>query len=71
MTTPEALTTGPVAVDAWRAALEHAAGCPACRTPGAICSQGETLLRAHEEAARQARSEGNATSCGTADSPSP
>lgn len=70
MTAPEALATGPAAVHEWRAALEHAAGCLACRTPGAICSQGEALLRAHEEAARQARSGGEAA-CSTADSPSP
>ncbi|MGW3571162.1 hypothetical protein ACWDSL_46035 [Streptomyces sp. NPDC000941] len=41
----------------WHAALEHAAGCLACRTPGA-CSEGGRLLRAYEEAARQARSGG-------------
>ncbi|MGY0061425.1 hypothetical protein ACWY4P_33625 [Streptomyces sp. LZ34] len=39
----------------WRATLEHAAGCLACRTPGAACSEGGRLLRAYEEAARQAR----------------
>ncbi|WP_167396630.1 hypothetical protein [Streptomyces antioxidans] len=39
----------------WRAALEHAASCPTCRTPGAVCPEGEQLLRTHEEAARQAR----------------
>ncbi|MGO4747293.1 hypothetical protein AB4212_01380, partial [Streptomyces sp. 2MCAF27] len=40
----------------WAAALEHAAGCVACRTLGAACSEGGRLLRAYEEAARQARS---------------
>ncbi|ATL86694.1 hypothetical protein DNK48_10525 [Streptomyces malaysiensis subsp. malaysiensis] len=43
--------------EAWRAAIEHAAGCPACRTPGAGCETGERLLRTYEEAARKARSE--------------
>ncbi|WP_262699051.1 MULTISPECIES: hypothetical protein [Streptomyces] len=42
----------------WRAVLEHAAGCLACRTPGAVCSEGGRLLRAYEEATRQARSGG-------------
>ncbi|MEE4597303.1 hypothetical protein V2J94_36365 [Streptomyces sp. DSM 41524] len=41
----------------WRAAIEHAAGCPACRTPGAGCETGERLLRTYEEAAPKARSE--------------
>ncbi|MBL1113980.1 hypothetical protein JK364_16495 [Streptomyces sp. 110] len=48
---------GPAAANEWRAALEHAAGCPACRTPGAGCEIGERLLGAYERAARQARSE--------------
>ncbi|GAA0678406.1 hypothetical protein GCM10009548_55860 [Streptomyces malaysiensis subsp. malaysiensis] len=47
----------PFADEAWRAAIEHAAGCPACRTPGAGCETGERLLRTYEEAARKARSE--------------
>ncbi|MBP8536477.1 hypothetical protein [Streptomyces sp. MK37H] len=42
----------------WRTALEHAAGCLACRMPGAVCSEGGQLLRAYEEATRQARSGG-------------
>ncbi|MER7793852.1 hypothetical protein [Streptomyces sp. NPDC097640] len=42
----------------WAAALEHAAGCLACRTLGAACSDGGRLLRAYEAAARQARSGG-------------
>ncbi|GAA1674654.1 hypothetical protein [Streptomyces yatensis] len=42
--------------EAWRAAIEHAAGCPACRTPGAVCETGEQLLGAYEEAVRLARS---------------
>lgn len=54
-------TTGPdgpaVAETEWRAAIEHAAGCLACRTPGSGCSEGERLLRAYERAVRQARSE--------------
>ncbi|MFE2440988.1 hypothetical protein ACWDHW_33325 [Streptomyces melanosporofaciens] len=44
------------AEEAWRAAIEHAAGCPACRTPGAVCETGERLLNAYETAARLARS---------------
>ncbi|WP_055552620.1 hypothetical protein [Streptomyces sp. NBRC 110028] len=44
--------------EAWRAAIEHAAGCPACRTPGAGCEIGERLLHAYEEATRQARADG-------------
>ncbi|MEV6130786.1 hypothetical protein AB0M05_28820 [Streptomyces violaceusniger] len=55
MTTPEALATGPAAVHEWRAALEHAAGCLACRTPGVGCETGEWLLRGYEKAARLAR----------------
>ncbi|WPB89700.1 hypothetical protein [Streptomyces malaysiensis] len=47
----------PFADEAWRAAIEHAAGCPACRTPGAGCETGERLLRTYEGAARKARSE--------------
>ncbi|AJZ86012.1 MULTISPECIES: hypothetical protein [Streptomyces] len=47
----------PLADEAWRAAIEHAAGCLACRTPGAGCETGERLLRVYEEAARQARCE--------------
>ncbi|MEU7367513.1 hypothetical protein AB0B92_18515 [Streptomyces hygroscopicus] len=45
----------PFADEAWRAAIEHAAGCLGCRTPGAGCETGERLLRAYEEATRQAR----------------
>ena len=48
---------GPAAANEWRAALEHAAGCLSCRTPGAMCDTGERLLSAYEGAARQARSE--------------
>ncbi|WP_055550787.1 hypothetical protein [Streptomyces sp. NBRC 110028] len=44
--------------EAWRAAIEHAAGCPACQTPGGGCKTGEQLLRAYEEATRQARADG-------------
>ncbi|WP_413808090.1 hypothetical protein [Streptomyces sp. OE57] len=51
---------GPAAETEWRAALEHAAGCPACRTTGAVCLEGGRLLRTYEEAARQARSGGDA-----------
>ncbi|GAA1687409.1 hypothetical protein [Streptomyces yatensis] len=53
--TPEQ-TTDPFSDEAWRAAIEHAAGCLACRTPGAECATGERLLRAYEAATRQARS---------------
>ncbi|MFD8339492.1 hypothetical protein ACFV42_43830 [Streptomyces solisilvae] len=49
-------STGPVAETEWREAIEHAAGCPACRTPGAGCETGERLLHTYEEAARRARS---------------
>ncbi|MBL1119207.1 hypothetical protein JK364_43640 [Streptomyces sp. 110] len=45
------------AEEAWRAAIEHAASCPACRTPGAVCATGERLLSVYEEAARLARAE--------------
>ncbi|WP_262703802.1 MULTISPECIES: hypothetical protein [Streptomyces] len=51
---------GPAAEVEWRAALDHAAGCPTCQTPGARCEAGEQLLLAYEEAARQARSGGGA-----------
>ncbi|MGW7617653.1 hypothetical protein ACWGLG_17775 [Streptomyces antimycoticus] len=49
-------TKDPFANEAWRTAIDHAAGCLACRTPGAGCETGERLLRAYEEAARLARS---------------
>ncbi|MCQ8830825.1 hypothetical protein [Streptomyces malaysiensis] len=49
-------STGPAAETEWREAIEHAAGCPACRTPGAGCETGERLLHTYEEAARRARS---------------
>ncbi|MET8180750.1 hypothetical protein [Streptomyces sp. NPDC005336] len=48
----------PVAEVAWSAAIEHAAGCHSCRTPGAGCERGEALLDAYEMAMRQARSGG-------------
>ncbi|MBA6438205.1 hypothetical protein [Streptomyces sp. GMR22] len=53
-------TKDPFADEAWRAAIDHAAGCLACRTPGAGCETGELLLRAYEEAARLTRSESDA-----------
>ncbi|GDY53380.1 hypothetical protein [Streptomyces violaceusniger] len=55
--TAEETTKDPFTDEAWRAAIEHAAGCLACRTPGAGCETGEQLLHAYEEAARQARAE--------------
>ncbi|MER8153883.1 hypothetical protein [Streptomyces sp. NPDC094472] len=48
----------PFADEAWRTAIEHAAGCLACRTPGGSCETGEQLLHAYEEATRKAHSEG-------------
>ena len=48
----------PFADESWRAAIEHAAGCLACQTPGAGCPEGEQLLRTYEEAAQQARTGG-------------
>ncbi|GAA0896427.1 MULTISPECIES: hypothetical protein [Streptomyces violaceusniger group] len=53
-------TKDPFANEAWRAAIDHAAGCQACRTPGARCETGERLLRAYEEATRLSRSESDA-----------
>lgn len=53
-------TKDPFANEAWRAAIDHAAGCLACRTPSAGCETGEPLLHAYEEAARLARSESDA-----------
>jgi hypothetical protein len=47
------LVTDPFADDAWCAAIEHAAGCLACRTPGAVCERGEALLAAYTAATRQ------------------
>ncbi|WP_413809004.1 hypothetical protein [Streptomyces sp. OE57] len=49
-------TKDPFADEAWRAAIEHAAGCLACRRPGVGCETGERLLRAYEGAMRRARS---------------
>ncbi|MFC9223149.1 hypothetical protein ACFT8W_20890 [Streptomyces hygroscopicus] len=60
MTSAAEETNAPFADEEWRTALEHAAGCLACRTPGVRCETGEQLLRAYEEAARQARSGGDA-----------
>lgn len=45
----------PAAEEEWRTAIDHAAGCLACRTPDGECETGEQLLRAYEKAARQAR----------------
>ncbi|GAA0931423.1 MULTISPECIES: hypothetical protein [Streptomyces violaceusniger group] len=53
-------STDPTAETAWREAIEHAAGCLSCRTPGGSCETGEQLLRAYEEATRKAHSEGGA-----------
>ncbi|MET7934516.1 hypothetical protein [Streptomyces sp. NPDC005322] len=46
------------AEEAYRAAVDHAAGCKECKTPGAGCETGERLLRAYNTATRQARSGG-------------
>ncbi|MET7761693.1 hypothetical protein ABZS71_06515 [Streptomyces sp. NPDC005393] len=48
-------TKDPFADEAWRTAIEHAAGCLACRTPGAGCQTGEALLDAYNAAMRQRR----------------
>jgi hypothetical protein len=53
-------TADPFSDEAWRAAIEHAAGCQDCRTPGVGCREGERLLRAYEEATHRARSGGAA-----------
>ncbi|MBL1096786.1 hypothetical protein [Streptomyces coffeae] len=45
----------PAAEEEWRAAIEHAACCLACRTPGAVCETGGGLLAAYNAATRQAR----------------
>ncbi|MBO3674781.1 hypothetical protein [Streptomyces sp. NEAU-YJ-81] len=50
--------TDPFADETWRAAIEHAAGCQACKIPGVGCGTGERLLRAYEGVTRQARSGG-------------
>ncbi|MYU11569.1 hypothetical protein GTZ78_12855 [Streptomyces sp. SID8361] len=52
-----ATSTDPATETEWRAAIEHAAGCLACRTPGAGCETGEQLLHAYEKAIRKARAE--------------
>ncbi|WHX19845.1 hypothetical protein QFW82_23740 [Streptomyces malaysiensis subsp. malaysiensis] len=60
MTHPEQTaeeTKDPFSHKAWRAAIEHAAGCLACRTPGAGCETGEQLLDAYEKAIRKERAE--------------
>ncbi|WP_431772170.1 hypothetical protein [Streptomyces cucumeris] len=49
-------TVLPAAEDEWRAAIEHAAGCLACRTPGTVCETGEALLAEYNAAVPQARS---------------
>lgn len=46
------MTAGSAADAAWAAAIEHAAGCQDCRTPGAVCPEGEQLLRAYNQALR-------------------
>ncbi|MCP9205482.1 hypothetical protein [Streptomyces cucumeris] len=51
-------TVLPAAEEEWRAAIEHAACCLACRTPGTVCETGETLLAAYNAATRRARSGG-------------
>ncbi|SCF77118.1 hypothetical protein GA0115260_102326 [Streptomyces sp. MnatMP-M27] len=45
------------AEESWWAAIEHAAGCPDCRTPGVVCQTGERLLSVYETAAQLARAE--------------
>ncbi|MER8160204.1 hypothetical protein [Streptomyces sp. NPDC094472] len=50
-------STGPAAETEWHAAIEHAAGCLACRTPGGGCETGEQLVHAYEGAIRKARAE--------------
>ncbi|OMI38236.1 hypothetical protein [Streptomyces sparsogenes] len=50
-------TRDPVEEATWLAAIKHAAGCQACKTPGAVCSQGEQLLHAYEAATRRAHHE--------------
>lgn len=54
MTPASALDHETAADDAWRAALEHAAGCPECRTPGG-CETGQGLLDAYGDACRAER----------------
>ncbi len=41
------------AEEKWRTAIEHAAGCLPCRTPGAACETGEALLATYNRALRE------------------
>ncbi|MET8011229.1 hypothetical protein ABZU86_01495 [Streptomyces sp. NPDC005271] len=41
--------------DEWRAAVDHAAGCRDCKTPGAGCETGEALLDTYNTATRRQR----------------
>ncbi|MET7933507.1 hypothetical protein [Streptomyces sp. NPDC005322] len=37
----------------WRAAIDHAAGCRDCLTPGTGCDTGEALLDTYRQALRE------------------
>ncbi|MET7903998.1 hypothetical protein ABZS86_22150 [Streptomyces sp. NPDC005355] len=56
------------AEEEWRAAVDHAAGCQDCKTPGAGCETGEALLDAYKAAMRQPP---GGTGSATAESPQP
>ncbi|MBL1100169.1 hypothetical protein [Streptomyces coffeae] len=59
MTTQQDSHAATEAEQAWRAAIEHAAGCHACRTRGAVCERGETLLEAFNAVMHQQRQRRN------------
>ncbi|MER6145933.1 hypothetical protein ABT174_38985 [Streptomyces sparsogenes] len=47
------MATRDAVTEAWRAAIGHAAGRPACKAPDGGCSTGGHLVRAYETARRQ------------------
>lgn len=44
--------------EAWRAALDHSAGCRSCREPTEECGTGRALLRAYRQAQCESRRAG-------------
>lgn len=46
---------GVEAEEEWRAAIDHAAGCRDCLTPGAGCETGEALLDTYSRTLRTQR----------------
>ncbi|MFD7506185.1 hypothetical protein [Streptomyces sp. NPDC059850] len=44
--------------ETWRAALDHAAGCPDCRAADDGCATGQSLVHTYQQARRAHHAEG-------------